>query len=343
MKNPPLLSILTLLILAACNLPGAPTAGLPATLAQPTQPAGGPPTAPADVTSTPLEIVPIPASSVQIEGAAYQAYQMPGDPFRIVCQEPCSLDQEYIFAEYAGFKIAHALLLELTGIDTLAELQPVDMHLDVYDSVCGELPGGHANVYADKHQAYTCSDGPGYYPTLEEKIRMAAQPDGQYFPLHEYMHTLFFGRIVGKAGSFSDVKAFFLHDYVVPVPSFAVGILDPARFCTYRNDLAPGDYGGWLISELCTRNGFELADLARSLVALDDLYQSGGGQVPQESYQHPAATFVQYRDILNELLGSDTTGAFAEACWPPGLFGDSFSLPPACVSAVSDATATPVK
>ncbi len=86
-----------------------------------------------------------------------------------------------------------------------------------------------------------------------------------------------------------------------------------------------------------------MPDLARSLVELDRLYHSGGGQVSQEGYEHPAATLAQYRDILNALLGSDTTNAFASACWPPALFGSSYSPLPACVVETTTGTATPVK
>ena len=283
-------------------------------------------------TPTPIAVVPIPVRQVQIEGVPYQAYQLPGDPFRFVCQEPCPLDEQYIYAEYAGFRAAHAKLIQLTGVDTLAELQPVDMHLVLEDSVCGDAPYGHAYVYSGTHQAFTCTEGPGYYPTIEEKIRMAAQLDGQYFPLHEYMHTIFFGRISGNAGDFQDNKAYFFHDYVVNVPSYAIGILDPAEFCTYLG-MAPGDFGGWLVNELCRQNGFQLKDLALSLIELDKIYQSGGGQVEQEGYEHPAPTVAQYRDILNRLLGSDTTQAFADACWPSGLFGNNYSPGPACAVA----------
>ena len=97
-------------------------------------------------TATPGEIVPIPVSSIQIEGVPYQAYQIPGDPFRIVCQEPCTLDPQYIFAEYAGFRLARVKLIQLTGVDTLAELQPVDMHLAFDDSICSAHPYGHAFI-----------------------------------------------------------------------------------------------------------------------------------------------------------------------------------------------------
>lgn len=316
-----LASIIVMAGLASCNLPRAPGEG----------------------TSTPIAIIPIPVSSIQIEGVPYKAYQISGDPFRLVCQEPCPLDQQYIFAEYAGFRLAHPKLIQLTGVDTLTELQPVDMHLVIDDSICRELPGGHAGMYASTRKAYTCTDGPGYYPTIEEKIQKAAQPEEQYFPLHEYMHTIFFGRISGKAGDFQDYYAEFFHDFVVPLPSNAIGIVDPAEFCSYRNQNPSGaDYPLWLISELCRQNGFQLTHVALSLIELDKLYQSGGGQV-ELGFTHPVPTVAQYRDILNRLLGSDTTQAFADACWPPELFGNSYSVPPACLSISTADTPTPIQ
>jgi hypothetical protein len=337
-----------LLFVLACNgLRAAPTPGgpgsqenqAPTSVEQAAEAPGGD----ADP-STSGAIVPIPVSAIQIEGVAYLAYQIPGDPFRFVCQEPCPLDLQYIYAEYAGFRLAHPKLIELTGVDTLAELQPVDMHLSFDDSICSANPWGHAYIYAHTHQAYTCTDGPGYYPSLEEKIQRASRPEEQYFPLHEYMHTIFFGRISGRVGDFQDYYAEFFHDYVVPLPSYAIGIVDPGEFCSYRNEAPPsgGEYPLWLISELCRQNGFELRHVALSLIELDNLYQSGGGQV-QSGFTRPVPTVAQYRDILNRLLGGDTTNAFAAACWPPELFGNSFGVHPACPDPSTAGTPTPVK
>ena len=118
--------------------------------------------------------------------------------------------------------------------------------------------------------------------------------------------------------------------------------MDPAGFCSRRFDFPPGDFGGWLINELCRQNGFTLPDLARSLIQLDKLYLSGGGQVDEEGYEHPVPTVAQYRDILNSLLGSDTTPAFAAACWPPELFGNSYSLVGACYQPTVSGTPTQV-
>lgn len=337
-----LVSIVLVLGLLGCILPGDTGAGTGATPTDDAQTIGETVSSAAELASTPAAIVPVPMTSIEIEGIAYSAYQIPGDPFRLVCQEPCPFDEQYIFAEYAGFSIAHSMLIELTGVDALPELQPVDMHLDLEDSVCGELPVGHAGVYDHAHQAYTCTDGPGYYPTTEEKTRMAARPDKQYFPLHEYMHTFFFGRLSGEAGDFRDYRAMWFHDYVVPIPSYAIGILDPDGFCSHRDEYPPGDYDGWLVNELCRLNGFQLTDLALSLIELDQLYQSGGGLIDQEGYEQPVPTIAQYRDILNDLLGGDTTSAFAEACWPPELFGGSYNVVPACVVEVEEGTPTPI-
>ncbi len=335
--------VLAFFLVLACNLTTAASTSAQTASQDIQTTASSAPTAEAtgSDTTAPVEIVPIPVRSIQIEGTPYSAYQIPGDPFRFVCQEPCPLDPQYIYAEYAGFRLALPMLIKLTGVDTLAELQPVDMHLVLEDSICKELPIGHAYVYSSMHQAYTCSDGPGIYAAIEEKIQKAAQPGEQYFPLHEYMHTIFFGRISGRAENFEAPTAYYFHDFVVDIPAYAIGGLDPAGFCSRRFELPPGDFGGWLINELCRQNGFTLPDLARSLIQLDKLYLSGGGRVIEEGYEHPVPTVAQYRDILNGLLGSDTTPAFAAACWPPELFGNSFNLGPACAQPTISISGSP--
>ena len=340
-----LFPVLAFLPLLACNLMiVAPKPAQTSTQGIHTPQSTGPaPVATSLSTLESAEIVPIPVTSVQIEGMPYQAYQIPGDPFRFVCQEPCPHDPQYIYAEYAGFRLAHAMLIKLTGVDTLAELQPVDMHLGYEDAFCRNWPGGHASIYLHVHQAYTCTSGPGLYSTIEETIRMAARPEKQYFPLHEYMHTFFFGRISAREGEYAHPKARSFHDFVNPIPSYALGILDPAGFCSYRDPIPWGDFNGRLISELCRLNGFTLPDLALSLIELDKLYLSGGGRNYEDGYDHPVPTVAQYRDILNGLLGSDTTPAFAAACWPPELFGNSYSLVGECVQPTYSGTPTTAK
>jgi len=118
--------------LAGCNLPRAPVERMPSTpteavqinrqAAKATSTATPITLAPVSTiqtnegTATPAAIISVPVSSIKIEGVAYQAYQIPGRPVPVRCQEPCPLDLQYIFAEYAGFRLAHPMLIKLTEL-----------------------------------------------------------------------------------------------------------------------------------------------------------------------------------------------------------------------------------
>src|SRR4030042_771595 len=159
--------------------------------------------------STPLTIIPVPASEIRIDGEPYQAYQTPGDPFRFVCPSPCPIDPELIYAQNAGFRSAHEILIRLTGVDTLPELQPGDIHI-ANDGKCGKLEESGALAYAnydDNFRAYACTfifeysegfGGTAYSP--EDAVR----PGRQSVLIHEYLHTIFFGRTSMTIGAFPD-------------------------------------------------------------------------------------------------------------------------------------------
>jgi hypothetical protein len=339
---------LALFLIVACNFPGV---GLkPGNVASPTKPpdltpaSGGnpPPTRPASAQTNPptpssaAKIVSIPKSVVEIDGHAYDAYQVPGDPFRFVCQQPCKADPNLIFAQYAGFNNARQVMLQLTGIEPLAEIQPVDFHL-TNDSTCGTLATARALSFAvnvpPKH-AYICT-------FLFEYVQasytpdVAVQVDQQTIFVHEYLHLVFKGRIVNEAGA--------MHDFVTPLGLYIGHNLDSYENpCTYHPLSPPGDYGGYLLSNLCKQNGFSMEKLAPILIALDTLYQSGGGKV-SEGYKHPSVTMGQFRDIINQQVGSDSKQAFADACWPANLFGDNYQLSYACLYPTPTVAPTPVK
>ena len=262
--------------------------------------------------SAPLEIVPVPAAEIQINGIPYLSYQMPGDPFRFVCRQPCTADPAVIHGQYAGFRRARDLLLQVTGIDTLPELQPVDIHL-TNDEQCGTLADAGALSFAwYRHpgNAYVCTflfeyrgqNGESYTPEL------ASEMYNQVILLHEYLHTIFYGRLPDTLAA--------MHDFVTPVALYVTGTdSGPEAFCSYNPITPPGDYGGYLIWELCRRNGFTLETFRSSLIELDALYQAGGGS-QQQGLSRLTPSISQYREILNRLLGSDTRQAFADACWP---------------------------
>jgi len=308
-----------LLLALACNLPNA-GGGVPVS----TQSANPIPTGVISATDIPIPIVDVPMSVIQIKDASYQSYQMAGDPFHFVCVEPCSIDQKLIFAEYAGFRNVHEKIIKLAGVDVLPELGSVEIHLQ-FDPVCGyEMGnGGYARWYPGETALicdflFEAAAGPsGPLATPDNATHL----DQQWIFIHEYLHMLFLGRLP------NEVEA--IHDFVTPVATYIsylrqdgseseAGIGD---LCAYHPDSPPGDFGGRLFLNLCIQNGFSLEKLAATMIALDQLYQSGAGQVPQQGYQHASASAAQFREILNNVTGSDTRQAFIDACWPASLFG----------------------
>lgn len=97
--------------------------------------------------------------------------------------------------------------------------------------------------------------------------------------------------------------------------------------------------GGYLLQELCRRNGLTWEKLALSLVELDRVYQSGEGK-KEEGFQHPVPSVVQLRESFNRVLGGDTSQAFINACWPGKLFGEEYALPAACTDRTPESIPT---
>lgn len=272
-----------------------------------------------------VNVVPVPTSEIQIEGRAYLSYQMPGDPFRFVCQQPCNVDPALVNGFYAGFRAGRERLVNLLGIDTLPELQPVDIHL-TGDSVCGEQPPSGVNLFANFNvpgNAYTCmfflgNPASAAYYTPETASLLYNQSGF----LHEYMHTIFFGRL--------SASILGMHDFVYPIAIYASNEgMTEASLCWYWTGDTIGEFGGDLLPRLCARNGFTLAKWRESLLALDALYQSGGGTEAQ-GFTHPSVSPAQYRELLNNALGNDTSESFAKACWAADLFGEGYTLNEIC-------------
>ncbi len=332
--------LLVLFLLLACNLPVVrltPAQSTP----QDELPSASTPE-PVAATLTPIAIVEIPMSVTQIDGAAYQAYQSPGDPFRFVCGQPCGVDPKLIFAQYVGFGHAHRIMTKLTGVDILPEMVPVDIHIKG-DKICGHLGDGPLafTYYYPPKKPVICSylfdyaqglNGAAYTPAY------AAQLDQQTIFIHEYLHLIFVGRFP------SEVEA--MHDFVTPLALYIslIGQSDSEiEPCAYHPQTPPGDFGGYLLQDLCAQNGFRLENLAPAMIEQDRLYQSGAGQLQRQGLAHPSPSVAQFRDILNRLLGSDTTQAFADACWPPVLFDNGYTLSYACTHPTATVAPTPLK
>jgi hypothetical protein len=332
---------LALLLILACNLPTVSPTPLVPTPPPPDNPSPvpvpTPVTVPATETVAPLVIVPIPMTVIQMDGVAYQTYQMPGDPFRFLCQEPCQGDPNLIHAQYAGFRRAREKLIQVMGVDTLPELQPVDIHLS-NDVRCGTLAEAGALSFADRvpnANAYVCTFI-FEYAQASYTPEDAASLSQQLIFIHEYLHTIFFGRVPGTVWA--------MHDLVTPLAEYvAHDMKTDEELCSYYPGRNPGDFNGSLLKNLCAQNGFSVAHLPPLMTELDALTQSGAGQSINGGYQHPVPSMLQFRDILNRVLGSDTTPAFAQACWPPEYFDNAYSLPPVCLVTPTVITPTPVR
>jgi hypothetical protein len=273
----------------------------------------------------------VPFTLVQITGTqndqsssttgTYRAYQAsPADGFRLLCQEPCSLDPSLIYAKYAGMKIARQSLLALVGgVDHTPKGAPFDYHVQG-DSFCGAYqPGytGDAGFYATGGSFGCFWDVEKQNPTYPFTVENAQRIESQLLFVHEYGHTLFYDR---HHASYEDaVKAFSI--YVCGIDATPPGQAD---FC----DPGIGIYMP-LFHDLCQRNGFQPADFAPAMRELDRIFQAGMGTMYAGSGGKPVTSIRVFRRLLDSLLGSDTRGAFLAAGYTPFQAGGDAVAPAA--------------
>jgi hypothetical protein len=244
----------------------------------------------------------IPAETITLGGAAFDAYQAPGATFRIVCQKPCPVPAPDIFALHAGMTRAKEALVALAGLDVLPAAAPVDVHITA-DQACAQFTtlAGYSTVGPDS-RGYLClftwewSHPPKPYVAepIDDKL------EHQMLFVHEYSHVLFFGR--------HEVS----WESVVRAISYRVTgfIVDP---CDSRLTA----YAARLVRELCMQDGFSYADLALSLQALDAIYQAGGGEADPVANMmatpKPPTSVYQWRRLLDQRLGKPTLKVFMDA------------------------------
>lgn len=265
----------------------------------------------------PIEVPSIPAQTVTLGGQSYIAYQRAGDTFRIVCQDPCPIEESYIFARYAGFRAVKDDLLSLTGVDVVPKMTPVDIHL-ASDSVCGS-PGTLAGA---SFMNWTPEGpGPGSNVCLWDLEASQAQPPNVPRPLtvenalaranqvlvaHEYAHVVLF------------LRHELSHEWFVRAVSYRVGG-DAQSLCDATNKLfAPTAWN------LCQQHGLDYPQLAESMRRIDTLWSSGQGEEELYLGVPPSTSTYQYHRILDGLAGEDTfTGLTMAGELRPNQCGDS--------------------
>jgi len=255
---------------------------------------------------------------VTIHARPYVAYQAPGSTFRIVCAQPCPIDERYLRARYQGFRRVHARLVAAMGIDVLPELQPVDLHLSA-DAECPVSTTFTGYSYwdpSDPAKPFVClfelervDPSPPLAPRPLTEANALAVTE-QVLAAHEYGHTILFKRHMVS------------HEWLVESLSFFVTGL-------YASPCDPvfSHFTGALTAyQLCQRNGLRFEDLAPSLQELEGLYQSGQGYAGW----YGATTISQLRQILDRRLGSSTVQAFLDGGYPaPQIGQDPITLTPA--------------
>ncbi|MGH9443451.1 MAG: hypothetical protein ACRD16_14385 [Thermoanaerobaculia bacterium] len=252
--------------------------------------------------------------------AQYRAYQNPGDTFRIICPEPCPVDPNVIAAFHSGFSQAAQRTVAFFGLDILPSLKPIDLHI-ANDTWCGNYSSGFtgdSGIYPSSSgltTAYGCfwyANRPDFFePFTADNV---SQVNYHLLTVHEYTHPIFFGRHFYSYEDFAKVSSFFVSGIAGAPP-----ITDPCA--DHLFDLNQGR----LPWALCRLNGFSYGDLPPAMQQLDALFQSGKGTVDQGVPN--TTSVIQFRKILNGVLGSDTRDAFLSTLIPPAQVEDDTTLP----------------
>ncbi len=258
-----------------------------------------------------------------VSGAkVYRAYHFSGDTFRVICQEPCNLDEETIYALYWGFKKAHKLTVDfMGGVDVPAKSLPVDIHVNDDDTCIEYIPGqasGYYSFYPLGPSQWT--DKPFLCLYYVEKAatavtfnvpRFAAFVPENFVQLwihlltvHEYSHVILHDLL----------RPYIISENIVKPASFYVAgrvnwdftndSLVGVRYVTDPCDPMLGsEYSGKIIFELCTQFGMTYVDFRQSISQLDNLRNSQGH----------ATTVEDWKLILDDILDVDTTQAFLDS------------------------------
>jgi hypothetical protein len=246
----------------------------------------------------PPPIVIIPKSTVQMNGEEFDAYQIPGDRFRLLCKQPCSFNERMIDALYAGYKVTAQQVVRTAGFDVDNSFTTFDIHLSL-DNFCTRFEGelGITGSYQDDPKSiviclYLTEPDIQADPMTSFTPEGAIRSGGLGVFAHEFAHSLFWGRTTSS------------HDYVFPIE---YKVADPTNVGNY-GDLCNSVYenSAPLTYELCKTKGFTFAQMIQSLLDVNRLKDSGFGDA--KGY----IGYNQYIAVLNYIIGSDTMQAFTD-------------------------------
>lgn len=273
---------------------------------------------------------PVPYTVFQIHGtqnaddgvtASFRRYRNAGDPFGIVCADPCTEDQNAIYGLYAGFKSAYQTLIGVFGTAADVPYQPFDIHI-ADDHWCGEpMPniGGDSAAYSWFTYSGLATGSYGcFWFTLPGRYALPFHyPETSTLPYqlltaHEFTHTEFFGRHFYSYEDFAKAMSFMFSE-----PNTTTTITDPC------DDFLDSLNTGKLLWGLCHINGFQYSQFAAVFGKIVTLYTSGKGTIPSH-----ATSPYQFQHAFQQVLGSDPTDAFlaSKQTNDPLQIGDNATL-----------------
>ena len=266
-------------------------------------------------------------SKYSIGGNNYDVYTEPGSSFRIVCQQPCTIDEKIIKAKYSGAKKAIEDLIQLTGVDVDDSLKPIDIHLNG-DAECGSAEDmierhgfvtGFSSIRTADWHGYLCLfDVEKPNRILEFNEENACRIEDQGLLVHEYAHELFNRRSYIYTESLVKSMSFYVSGqwtgggYYLNGDWIELGYA-PENFpkitdaCDERLNLK----GENLVYLLCKNHGFQFTDYKTMMRRIVQLYESEEGEI-----SGILVSEAQFKQIIDEIVGEDTEDTFIEAGIP---------------------------
>lgn len=251
-----------------------------------------------------------PDTNFEERTAQYDAYFIPGETFRIICQQPCPISENILKKKVVGADAAIRALIDLTQIDVLPILEPVDIHLT--SSVeCGNYQeklsrNGYVSRFSGTRPQGVTRVTPGSYMCLweydDEQLILplneenALRIEAQTVLVHEYAHILFYTRSFASPEGF--VQA--LQLYVSGAwNGESRGRNNFPRMTDACNPLLESRATDVYL--LCTRCGFQISDFRIILQRVHEIYSRGTGEAIEGK-----VSIAQLKRIIDEITGRDS-------------------------------------
>lgn len=245
-----------------------------------------------------------------LRGQAYDTWQEPSDTtWRFACQSPCPIPLSTLQAAANGFLAAKPQLLNLSGIDTVPEIRPVDIFFES-NSICplSSSFAGYSSIYFphgdNVARAFSCLFLWNYQQSGQINYFTAASAglaSSQTLIVHEYAHSIFYRRHVY---SYEDFVRYWSY-------RISGGVALPQGMCS-QNLVT---YNAPLIYQLCQQYAADDSDLKAALATMDQLYQQGLG------YNAPRTSVSQLRKAFDDRLGVNTASMWLGLGYAPQEVG----------------------